>query len=254
MLDFDTKRPDSATLYLHVKGLFLLAYKNNTHSVYDRAWSIFDNYCMFYDKGILSTPGNGHGGVCGFYVSRWISSNNNHHLHIGVKHHLQFQGARDFNDSFLLKLILKGAAASPHEPDVRLPITLPVLDRMFHALPLVHDNQFEVCMYSTLLTVGFCGLFCLGELAMSEHVILAENVHIGTNKAMPTYKANCTCTAQHITINSHSTACPIKALTAYALIHPKRPGQFFIHLSDNPVLTQDIACILNKLSTFLNLP
>ena len=127
---------------------------------------------------------------------------------------------------------------------------------MLHALHLVHGNQFEVYMYSSLLTVGFHGLFHPGELAMSEHAILAENVYIDTNKAviiLPTSKANHTCTAQHITINSYSTACPIKALTAYALICPKRPGQFFIRLSGNPVLTQDIAYILNKLSAFLNL-
>ena len=89
-------------------------------------------------------------------------------------------------------------AASPHELGIRLPITLPVLERMLHALPLVHDNQFDVCMYSALLTVGFHGLFCPGELAMSEYAILAENVHIGTNKAVivfPTSKTNCTCTA-----------------------------------------------------------
>ena len=128
---------------------------------------------------------------------------------------------------------------------------------MLHALLLVHNNQFEVFMYSTLLTVGFHGLFFPGELAMSEHVILAANVHIGTNKEviiLPTSKANCSHMAQHITINSYSTACPIKALTAYALIFPKRPGQFFVWLRGNPVLTQDIACILNKLLTFLNLP
>ena len=52
MLAFDTKQPDITALCLHAKGLFLLADKNNTHSVYDRAWSIFDNYCTFYDKGI----------------------------------------------------------------------------------------------------------------------------------------------------------------------------------------------------------
>ena len=76
----------------------------------------------------------------------------------GVKHHLCLKGARDFNDSLLLGLTPKVVAASLHEPDVRLPITLPVLERMLHA-PLIHDNQFEVCMYSALLRVGFYGIF-----------------------------------------------------------------------------------------------
>ena len=87
--------------------------------------------------------------------------------------------------------------------------------------------------------------------------MLAENVHIGTNKAiiiLATSKANQMHAAQHITLTSQCTACPIKALSAHALIHPKRPGQFFIRLSGNPVLMQDIAHILNKLSSFLKLP
>ena len=109
-------------------------------------------------------------------------------------------------------------------------------------------------MYSALLTVGFHGLLHPGELALSEHVILAENVHICANKVviiLPTSKANCTHTAQHITLTSQSNACPIKALTAYTLIRPRRPGQFFIRLSGNPILTQEIVYILNKLFSFL---
>ena len=75
---------------------------------------------------------------------------------------------------------------------------------------------------------------------MLEHVMLAKNVHIGTKKAviiLPTSKANHTHAAQHITLIFQCTACPIKALSAYVLICPKRPGQFFIRLSGNPVLT-----------------
>ena len=134
-----------------------------------------------------------------------------------------------------------------------LPITLLVLEKILHALPLVYDNQFEVCMYSALLTLGFNGHFCPGELAMSEHVMLAENIHIGTNKAviiLPSSKANHMPYAQCIIVDAHHTACPIKALTWYTIIRPKTPGQLFIRLSGNPVLTQ----ILNKLSQFLKLP
>ena len=71
---------------------------------------------------------------------------------------------------------------------------------------------------------------------------------------LPTSKTNHTHSAQHIMLTSQSTEYPIKALTAYALIHPKQPGQFFIRLSGNPVLMQDIAHVLNKLSSFLKLP
>ena len=88
---------------------------------------------------------------------------------------------------------------------------------------------------------------------MSEHVILTENTHIGTNKAviiLPSSKANHMPYAQRITVTAQNTACPFKTLTACALICPKWPSQLFIRLSGNPVLTQDIAAVLNKLSKF----
>ena len=75
-------------------------------------------------------------------------------------------------------------------------------------------------MYSALLTVGFHGLLHPGELAMSEHVILAENMHIGTNKVviiLPTSKANHMHSAQHIMLTSQSTACP------WQLMHSSTP-------------------------------
>ena len=159
---------------------------------------------MFYNKGIYQLQEMDMvelvafmslGGLAPTTIITYIS---------GVKHHLRVRGARDFNDTFLLKLTLKEVAVSPHEPYVGLPITLAVLERMLHVLPLVHDNQFEVCMYSALLTVGFHGLFHPGELAMSEHTILAENVHIGTNKVVIILATSkLTAHAQHSTAHNN---------------------------------------------------
>ena len=108
---------------------------------------------------------------------------------------------------------------------------------MLHGLPLVHDNQFEVCMYTALLTLGFHGLCRPGELALSKHVIVADNVHIGTNKAtiiLHSSKANHTGMVQQITVNATHIACPVKALTTYVIICPK--GQ--VNFSSDSVVVQ----------------
>ena len=110
-----------------------------------------------------------------------------------VKYHLRMRGAHDFSDSFLLQITLKGVTSQPYQPDVRLPITLPVLVQMLQVLPLVHDNGYEVCMYSAILTLGFHGLFRPGELTFSPHTITVHNVHIRSNKAsilLPSSKTN----------------------------------------------------------------
>ena len=159
MLAFDTKQPDSTTLHLHAKGLFLLAHKNNIHSVYNRAWSIFDKYYMFYDKRIYQLPEMdliefvafmSQGGLALATIITYMS---------GVKHHLRVRGAKDFNDSFLLKFTLKGVTVSPHDPDVRLPITLLVLERILHALSWCMITSLKCSCILCYLLLGFM-VFC----------------------------------------------------------------------------------------------
>ena len=87
--------------------------------------------------------------------------------------------------------------------------------------------------------------------------MLAKNVHIGTNKViiiLPTSKANHI--MQHNTLHLPPNVLHVQ-LKHYQLMCSsilKGLANFFIRLSGNPVLMQDIAHILNKLSSFLKLP
>ena len=175
----------------------------------------------------------------------------------GVKHRLRILGAKDFSDNFLLWITLKGVSAQPHQPDMRLPITLPVLARMLQSLPLLHNNSYEVCMYSAILTLGFHGLSRPGELTFSPHAIAVHNVHIGLCSAtitLPTSKSNCSSMPQQIIARTSNIACPVTALTAYAKLRPRTSSQLFIKLNGMPVFLQDLAAMLSKLAQFLNLP
>ena len=118
ILAFDTKQPDSAAFHLHAKGLFLLAHKNNSHSVYNRAWSIFDKYCMFYDKGIYQLQEMDMVEFMAFMSLEGLAPTTIITYISGVKHHLRVRGTRDFNDSFLLKLTLTPSLqVHPHRVD-----------------------------------------------------------------------------------------------------------------------------------------
>ena len=84
-----------------------------------------------------------------------------------IKYHLRIRFVSDFNDNFLLKLVAKGIASQQHLPDVRLPITMDILVKMLHTLPMVHVNPHEVCMYRAVLVVGFYSLMRPRELTES---------------------------------------------------------------------------------------
>ena len=64
---------------------------------------------------------------------------------------------------------------------------------MINALPLIHPNHYDVCIFSALLAVGFHGLFHPGELTYSQHSITIDNVHVSAYRivvVLLTSKAN----------------------------------------------------------------
>ena len=74
-----------------------------------------------------------------------------------------------------------------------------MLHDMINALPLIHPNHYEICMFSALLAVSFHGLFRLGELTYSQHSITVDNVHVSAFSLVVvlfTSKANYTHIAQ----------------------------------------------------------
>ena len=112
------------------------------------------------------------GGLAACTVTTYISS---------VRHKLKLMGKDDFQHGFLLKLVLCGMRNSTQQPDVYLPISITMLHDMIIALPLIHPNHYEICMFSALLAVGFHGLFRPGEQTYSQHSITVENVHISVS-------------------------------------------------------------------------
>ena len=92
---------------------------------------------------------------------------------------------------------------------------------MINALPLLHPHQFEVCMYSALLAIGFHGLFHPGKLTYSQHSITVDNVHVSANRIVIVFltsKANCTHIAHRVAIDEHASGyCTVKLLTHFCL-------------------------------------
>ena len=103
-----------------MEHLVTLAHRENTHSVYDRAWDIFVAHLQLYDKSLSALREFDFVEFVAFLsmanlvpatILLYIS---------GVKYHLRIRFLNDFNDSFLLKLVAKGIASQQRLPDVGL--------------------------------------------------------------------------------------------------------------------------------------
>ena len=129
---------------------------------------------------------------------------------------------------------------------------------MINALPLLHPNHYEVCLFTALLAVGFHGLFHLGELTYSQHSITVDNVHVSTSRiviVLLTSKANSTHVAQRVVIGKHASRyCPVELITNFLHIQPQVNGPLFVKLDGSSVFAKDVANILKQLALFLNLP
>ena len=176
----------------------------------------------------------------------------------GVKYHLRIRFLNDFNDSFLVKVVAKGIASQQHQPDVRLLITMDILAKMLHALPVVHINPQEVCMYRAVWVAGFYGLMCPRELTESQHVLLVQGIQLQSHRMVLTLnssKANKLNNSEVITllVQEHSP-CPVKLIWDCAKIRPRIADPFFLQSDNSPLQYSDLASIIHLLAQFLELP
>ena len=95
---FDVLNPSIGFLELYALMVAVVTWdhKDHTHSVYDRVWQMFSNFIDVYSKHFQSL----------------------HDIDSGVRHKLKLMGKDDFQNSFLLKLVLCGTKKSTQQPDV----------------------------------------------------------------------------------------------------------------------------------------
>ena len=149
--------------------------------------------------------------------------------------------------------MVKGIVSQQCQLDVRLPITMDILIKMLHALPLVHINPHEVCMYRAVLVTGFYCLMCPGELTESQHVLFVQGVQLQSHRVLlmlNSSKANKSHNLEVITLlaQEHSP-CPVKLIWDYAKIRPWVLGQFFLWSDNSPLQYSDSASYYLCIST-----
>ena len=124
--------------------------------------------------------------------------------------------------------MLKGVSNSQEQIDVRLPISLAVLQNMIVALGMVAANPYDVVLYTAVLSAGFFGLLRPGEMVCSEHALLASNIYISSTKVvclLPTSKAYIGPVPQSVHLYKQpNIACPVTAFANYAKAKSSQGG------------------------------
>ena len=192
--------------------------------MYDRTWIVFNKHLDLYQKELEDITEMDMIEFIAFLSLGQLAPSTISSYVSGVRHHLQIRNLPTFEDNFLLKLVLKGVLNSNQQTDVRLPISLDILQEMILALPMVAGGPCEVSLYSAVLSARFFRLLCPGKMVLSEHALIATNMYIFSTKVLcllPTSKGHKGSIPQLMYLYKQpNVACPVTALVQYTKVRP----------------------------------
>ena len=168
------------------------------------------------------------------------------------------------NDSFLLSALTTVCCICNNHVRVKLPIKKGLLNILINSIDKFfkgNPQPYLAIMYKALFSTMYFGLFRIGELTQSTHVVTAVNVHIGLNKNKMLFILNSSKThgrdvsPQLIKISGHQYIhqssetrpsfhkrldnCPFKLLQNYTQIqklYRDESEQFFVFHDRSPVM------------------
>ena len=97
---------------------------------------------------------------------------------------LKMVGVRIHPDSVLLTSLTRACRLCNDHVTVRLPVRIGLLTVMLKALQdvFVGEQLYLISLYRALFITAYYGLFRIGELTESPHIVKAVDVQIGVNK------------------------------------------------------------------------
>ena len=175
----------------------------------------------------------------------------------GVRANFRWHGLPTFNDSFMIKMMLKGVSAKHKEPDIRLPVTRQILHQMCEALPLIMPDYYMVQLYKSMLMLAFHALLRPGKFSYSPHVVRIEHVFVdnmGVTIYLASSKTHQFPFCQRVRVAPQHQNCPVRYLLNYLAIRPIQLGTLYVNPNNIPVQNPVVLNLFNKLSEFLDLP
>ena len=177
-------------------------------------------------------------------------------------------------DVYLLKSLTKACKLKNDKVLTELAIRKNLLNMMLDNLHKVFNppQEYLVIMYKALLSTAYYGLFRIGELTESQHVIKAKDVHIGKNKNKLMFILHSSKThwfdkkpqivkiSEEVNKNKSKLRqvnnCPFELLQTYVKTRPKRRNdtdQFFVFTDGSPVQPKHARWILRKILKIVGL-
>ncbi len=249
-----------ANLVRHAEDLALLGSATSTLKTYRTAWDIFVQFLDTFGW-LGQSPRVDHIILFVSYLSmREYAPSTIFSYVSGVKYVTKMAGFQ-FHDSFVLSKILKGCKKGGSTADLRVPITIDLLEKMCDSLISVCSNTFEATLFRAMFLTAFFGLCRVSELTVTgdrcDHTVRASSVHstqVGYVIFLLSSKNNQGGPPQAINISPHARLCPVAALRAYLSIRPDGQEKLFAHMDGSWVTDYQFRAVMQKSLKFIQVP
>ena len=155
---------------------------DSTKQSYLKTWKTFNQFIICLDV----KPNNWEDHInlfAGFLADKKCKSVTIKSYVSAIKAVLSYANIRVQEDRVLLSSLTRACQIKNDVVHNKLPIHKDFLRLLIQKLMLLLDQQpYLLTMYKALFLTTYFGLFRIGELTQSKHVIQAVNTHVGENK------------------------------------------------------------------------
>ena len=249
-----------------MNNLIKICVSPSTLKQYQNAWKHFSKFVTDQTNSPLTLPIPCN--TVGLYVT---------HLHLAglqpstIQGHLtaisffhKLQEKRDPTQSFLVTKLLVSLNKLSPSADKRLPVTCVLLKQMINCITRVCHNEYDVAMFSAMLSFAYYACLRVGEYAISgnpDNVLQIDQItKISRNEKecairvyFNKYKHS---TSDHPVIDLKAvddSTCPVTLMCQYMTHRPNKQGPIFINSSGIPVSRYLFQSVFNKCITLLSL-
>lgn len=160
----------------------------------------------------------------------------------------------DPSKAFFVLQLLRGYNKVGFRLDARLPITLPILHKLFASSHRVSNCSYQIIMFKAMCALAFFAFLRVGEMTMTSKntasilqlrnltkLVDSKNCVCGLKLTFGNYKHSYNQTPFSITISRQQQFCPVDIILDYLQIRGSQPGTLFITLSGG-IVSRDTFC------------
>ena len=163
-------------------------------------------------------------------------------------------GLPDPTRVFYITQMLKGYGKNRARLDSRLPITLPILQRLIEVSPRLAGSNYQIFQFKAMCSLAFFAFLRIGEMTTAKnnscqplhmHNLAfscdSNNQVVGMKLTFHDFKHNYNQRPFTLTINRQSSCCPIQLLLEYLALRGNHGGALFITHGSIPVAREVFA-------------